>query len=251
MSMRFRLVAALLLGVLCAAGVATFVPYSLWNMPLPDGWPPTPSVMAGVAAATLVVMAAAAYLGLALAQRIGFAPFPSLTSEPSDGESGRARVFRAIGAGLVAGVLAAIAYEIVSWSDDTPELDPAAPVAERSIRILGGIVFASIHEEVLMRLFLVTTIVWALSMPARRRGSGVPAWCWWVAIIAAAPGCLPLLVVIEGMIRPLTTAYVVASVAIHAGLGIVFGCEYRRRGLEGSILAQAGAQLVFLIAARF
>lgn len=243
-----RILAALLLGILSAAGTAAVVPYYARFVPLPAGLPLT-DVMAGAAALGLVVFAAAAFVGLTLAPRIGVVAFPALAGEAADGESDRARVVRALGVGIAAGLFAALADRFLFAPGLPAAIVEVAARMPLAPRLFAGLVFGGLNEEVLMRLFLVTLVVWALSLPARGRGIAAPAWCWWTAITLVALVFALLHLPLVHALAPLTTASVLRTLVLNTGLGVVFGVQYRRRGLEGAVLAHAGAY-VALQAAR-
>lgn len=100
----------------------------------------------------------------------------------------------------------------------------------------GGIV-----EELQLRLFLMTLLLWLV---ARVRGRMPGNTTFWLAILLAAllfgVGHLPAAAHIWG----LDTIVVLRTLALNAVVGIACGWLYWRRGLEMAMLAHFSADLV-------
>lgn len=111
-------------------------------------------------------------------------------------------------------------------------------------RLLAGILYGGITEELLMRLFLVSLAAWLLGRwlktPAGMPSSGA----FWAAIILVAIlfglGHLPT----TAAITPLTQVLVVRALVLNGVAGIAFGYLYWRHGLEAAMVGHMSAHLV-------
>jgi hypothetical protein len=111
-------------------------------------------------------------------------------------------------------------------------------------RLLAGVLYGGITEELLMRLFLVSLIAWMLGK-FLKTPDGMPApAAFWGAIIFVAVlfglGHLP----ITAAITPLTQLLVVRALVLNGVAGIAFGYLYWRHGLEAAMLGHMSAHLV-------
>ena len=106
----------------------------------------------------------------------------------------------------------------------------------------GGIV-----EEALLRLFMVSLLVWLGARLLRVATPG--AGTYWTAIVLAAiifgVGHLPA----QAQTTALTTTAVLRTIGLNALGGIAFGWLFWRRGLEHAMLAHFSADLVLHVAA--
>jgi membrane protease YdiL (CAAX protease family) len=106
--------------------------------------------------------------------------------------------------------------------------------------------YGGIAEELQLRLFLMTLIVWAV-VKLTRRAPG-PA-LFWIAILAAAllfgAAHLPA----AAKIWPLDTVVVLRTIALNGVGGMVFGWLYWKQGLESAVLGHFSADLVLHVAA--
>ena len=111
-------------------------------------------------------------------------------------------------------------------------------------RMLAGVVYGGITEELLMRLFLVSLIAWLLGR-WWRNAEGLPeTGAFWTAIVIVAIifglGHLPA----TSVMAPLTPPLVARALALNGIAGIAFGWLYWRRGLESAMIAHATAHLI-------
>jgi membrane protease YdiL (CAAX protease family) len=106
--------------------------------------------------------------------------------------------------------------------------------------------YGGIGEEVLLRLFVMTLLVWLVAR-LRRRSPG--AALYWSAVVVAAllfgAGHLPA----AAGFFPLTPVVVLDFVLVNALGGVVFGWLYWRHGLEAAMCAHFGADLALHVAA--
>ena len=114
-------------------------------------------------------------------------------------------------------------------------------------RVLAGVVYGGITEELLMRLFLVSLLVWLLGRRWRSSDEPPAAPVYWAAIIIVALlfglGHLPA----TAALTDLTQTIVVRGLILNGVAGVIFGWLYWRRGLESAMIGHAAAHLIMQI----
>ncbi len=104
--------------------------------------------------------------------------------------------------------------------------------------------YGGIAEEVLLRLFVMSLLVWLGSFLGRTaEGKPTAAVVWTANILAAVLfglGHLPA----TATLVPLTPLIVVRAVVLNGLLGIAFGWLYWKRGLEAAIVAHFSADII-------
>lgn len=97
----------------------------------------------------------------------------------------------------------------------------------------GGIV-----EEILLRLFLLSLIVWICSISYRKQSKPIPKSIYWIAILISTLlfglGHLPATAAVFGEI---TVLLVVRAIVLNGLMGVFFGYLFWKKGLEYSIIA--------------
>ena len=152
---------------------------------------------------------------------------------------------------VFAGIAAALA--IIGLSVFTDPYLPAPLHAQAAITpavsALNGFLasfYGGIAEEIQLRLFLMTLIVWLI---ARLRKTAPGTSVYWFAVLFAAllfgAGHLPA----AAHVWPLDAAVVTRTVLLNAVAGVVFGWLYWKRGLEMAMLAHFSADLILHVAA--
>lgn len=234
--------------VLAGLSAAAVIPYMVQMMPERFARIPVSLVLAiaqGLQAT--VVIGLMALLGLRMGHRVG------LGSPLLAGWLGGRRVNAAAlrpAHSLAVGVLAALAVIALSLLIDPLMPKPVHPPLEAGAgqSALHGLLasfYGGIAEELQLRLFLMTLLLWIVA----RIGKRLPRnGTYWGAIIAAAllfgAGHLPAAAQVWGL-----DAMVVArTVLLNAVAGIAFGWLYWKRGLEMAVLAHFGADLVLHVA---
>jgi membrane protease YdiL (CAAX protease family) len=114
-------------------------------------------------------------------------------------------------------------------------------------RLLAGIVYGGITEELLMRLFLLSLVAWLVGKwwktPEGRPTTGA----FWTAIIVVAVvfglGHLPA----TAAVAPLTPLLVARALVLNGVAGIAFGYLYWRHGLEAAMVGHMSAHVVLQI----
>jgi Type II CAAX prenyl endopeptidase Rce1-like len=118
--------------------------------------------------------------------------------------------------------------------------DSNMPVWKRLLASFYG----GLDEEILMRLFLVSSLVWILGH-FWQNASGMPAaGAYWMAILLAALlfglGHLPA----TSAVTPLTPMLVIRAITLNGVAGVAFGWLYWQYGLEAAMLSHFCADIL-------
>lgn len=239
---------ALLYGVLGAIAVLLLFPYLLATMPQAFAKLPLPLPVVAVAQAAqgFVLITLLALLGLRMGHTVGLGS-PWLRAL----RFGRPRLsqpwLRAAALGVAAGVAIVVLSPLFDVQMPAPihPLPAGSPASASWTGFLASF-YGGIAEEVQLRLFLMTLIVWVV-VKLTRRAPG-PA-LFWIAILVAAllfgAGHLPA----ASKIWPLDTVVVLRTIALNGIGGMVFGWLYWKQGLESAVLGHFSADLVLHVAA--
>ena len=104
--------------------------------------------------------------------------------------------------------------------------------------------FGGIAEEIQVRLFALSLLVWLASFIFKTPEGRPSATAFWVANLLAAVlfglGHLPL----TSMLAPLTPLIVTRAVVLNGLLGLAFGYLYWKRGLQSAMIAHFSADLL-------
>lgn len=107
--------------------------------------------------------------------------------------------------------------------------------------------YGGITEEIFLRLFLVSMLVWIFSKIARTETPLSRNGLVWLAIIIASIifglGHLPT----TSVITELTPLVVGRAIALNGIAGLVFGWLYWKKGLEAAVVAHFSADIIILI----
>ena len=243
-----RLRAWLLLTGACMFATILVLPYQLAVLSQLPGVPATPLewwLLPAAAGQAGVMFGACAALGLWLGPRVGLG-FPGL--ERWLGGARDAHALRRPTAALPWGVGAALAIIGLSLAFPLPATSiTAAPTWWQG---LLAAFYGGIAEEVLVRLGVMTGLVWLFSRVWRERDGGVPRAAMWLGIVGAAllfgAGHLPVASLVYG----LTPRIITTIVGLNAVAGVVFGWLYWRRGLGSAIAAHFAADIVLHVLTR-
>ena len=104
--------------------------------------------------------------------------------------------------------------------------------------------YGGINEEIGMRLFLMTVIVW-ISSKIRKTQTGLPtAFGFWIAIILISVvfglGHLPM----TARFQQITSLVVFRAVVLNGIAGVVFGWLFWKKGLESAMIAHFSADMI-------
>jgi membrane protease YdiL (CAAX protease family) len=203
----------------------------------------TPLVLIGQLIQTLIIFSIAIFIGLILAKRVGF-KLPILEGW-LEGKEIRTYFKSILGISIGLGVLAGIIIILVSFI-----FTPVSSIfqnAEISVPLWKGFLasfYGGIAEEILLRLFLMTLIVWII-FKIKKTANGKPTVTGiWLAIIISAVifglGHLP----ITGTITSITPLIVVRAILLNGIGGIIFGWLYWKKGLESAMIGHFSADIV-------
>ena len=208
---------------------------------------PVPVVVGLALVQNGILLAVVIAIGMVLSQRVGLR-MPLVSSWIRGGPS--ADLKNIVLPGLFIGGLAGVLLVAADALFFLPQL-PAGllPLFDIPLwkRLLAGVVYGGITEELLMRLFLVSLVAWLLGKFLRRPdGRPAPAAFWGAIILVAllfGLGHLP----ITAALTPLTPFIVVRALVLNGLAGIAFGYLYWRRGLEAAMLGHMSTHLVLQV----
>jgi hypothetical protein len=195
-----------------------------------------------------LIFGIATSVGLILAPKAGIClPFlhPRLYGQRSELLPNTFRV--ASVAGLIVGTLTVAALYLVILPR-IPEFptEAAVPLWKR----LGVCIYGGINEELLMRLFFLSLVLWAVHKIGRRAPDSSKVLFWISNVLVAlvfGAAYLPA----TASIVPLTAFSITAIVLLKGASGIVFGYLAWTRGLEAAIIAHFVADLLIHIIGPF
>jgi membrane protease YdiL (CAAX protease family) len=157
------------------------------------------------------------------------------------------RPWHTIALGVVAG-LAIVGASLVLDPMLPKMLHPVATPSGATSALEGFLAsfYGGIAEELQLRLFLMTLLVWLLTLAGKHRPK--PALFWLAVVIAAlafGAGHLPAAQQVWG----LSGIVVVRTVALNAIGGLAFGWLYWKRGIEMAMLGHFSADIVLHVLA--
>lgn len=184
-------------------------------------------------------------IGMVLSQRIGLR-MPLIQAWTTGTRASAGFVLPALLTGAATGAVL-VAIEALVFLPHLPPAMRALFAIPLWKRLLSGVVYGGITEELVMRLFLLSLVAWACGR-WWRTAEGLPApRAFWIAIVLVAIlfglGHLPA----TSGIAPLTRALVLRALVLNGIAGIAFGYLYWRHGLEAAMLGHMGAHLVMQI----
>lgn len=114
-------------------------------------------------------------------------------------------------------------------------------------RLLAGVLYGGFTEELFMRLFLLSLVVWLLGKWWKTPEGMPTSGAFWTAIILVAVlfglGHLPA----TSAMTPITQLLVVRALVLNGIAGVAFGYLYWKRGLEAAMLGHMSTHLVMQI----
>jgi membrane protease YdiL (CAAX protease family) len=234
---------ALVLGLLAALATAAVFPYLLEIMPavLAKIHVPLPLLILAQSAQAGLLLTALSLIGLRLGHRVGLGS-PWLRALVTGRLLERFPWALSVACGLAAG-LTMIGLSLLTDPYLPEPLHGSPPMAAGASALNGFLAsfYGGIGEELQLRLFLMTLIVWIMAKFAKSTPSDKT---YWIAITIAAllfgAGHLPA----AAQLWPLTSMVIVRTVVLNAAGGVVFGWLYWRRGLEAAMLGHFSADLV-------
>ncbi len=182
------------------------------------------------------------FLGIRLGRKVGLgAPLihADLNKEPV-GEKFKEILKIAPLLGVISGGLV-FAIEVFVFSPlITSSTTPIVPsLASRILAIFYGGIF----EELFLRLFLLTTIIW-LVWGIKKKEDGTPyTWTFWIGIILSALVFGLLHLSTTALVMEITSIVVIRAVILNGIPGVIFGWLYWKQGIESAIVSHIFADL--------
>lgn len=242
---------AAVLGAASALATIALFPYLLEMMPerfvrvrIPLYW-----LLAAQSAQVLVVMGLLAWLGLRMGRQVGLGVplLQRLLAPPAVVTPARPRPLAALALGTATAlVVLLLAHVIDPWLPEMLHPPRQSGAAASAFNGLLASFYGGIVEELQLRLFLMTLLVWVASRLSR--GAPGPGLHWLAIIVAAllfGVGHLPAAQHLWG----LDAVVVLRTITLNAIVGVACGWLYWRQGLEMAIVAHFGADLVLHVAA--
>jgi hypothetical protein len=200
----------------------------------------------------LVLYGLIAIIGLVLARRVSLAPTPVLEAL-TRGRGLSAEHRRRLAGGLAAGLAVGVAIVALDWLFFIDRLPPVltADVASLADRLLAGLLFGGINEEIKWRLFLVPFLACLFAAAWRARRVEPSPVVWATAIGLGALGFAAFHLPTLALLTELTPLLVTRTLVLNTLAGIVFGLLFRRYGLETAMAAHMAAHLPLQFATGF
>lgn len=239
---------ALVYGILAAIAVALLFPYLLATMPqvLAKARIPLPALVLVQSLQGFVLLGLLAFAGLRMGHALGLES-PWLRALVFRRPRASQAWWQAIALGLFAAVVMMGLAPLFDAQMPTP-LHPLPSTSANDASWAGFLAsfYGGISEELQLRLFLMTLIVWTFAKLAKRAPS--PAVFWSAIVIAAllfGAGHLPA----AAAIWPLDTVVIARTIVLNGLGGLVFGWLYWKRGFESAMLGHFSADLILHVAA--
>jgi len=199
------------------------------------------------------LLAAAVFVGVALAHRVGLSsPVAEAVANGGDVLSAlRPQILPGIVGGVVGGI--AIVLIASAWKPFLP-LEVSRLISDfgNFIPLPVRLLYGGITEELLLRWGLMTLLVW-LGWRLLQKGQAVPSSAVFVGAIVVssvvfAIGHLPIAFF---LFPDASLALILFVIVGNSSFGLVAGYLYLKKGLESAMLAHALAHVVMLTASRF
>jgi membrane protease YdiL (CAAX protease family) len=203
----------------------------------------TPFVLIAQLIQTLIIFSIAIFIGLSLAKRVGFG-LPVLEGW-LEGREVKSYLKSILGISIGLGVLSGILIILLSYLFTS--VSAVFQGAELAVPVWKGFLasfYGGIGEEILLRLFLMTLLVW-IFFKIKKTADGKPTRIGiWLAIILAAVlfgiGHLP----ITSAITAITPLVIARAIILNGVGGIIFGWLYWKKGLESAMIGHFSADIV-------
>ena len=227
----------------CLLTTLMVLPYTISLLPPEAAAMMTPPVLIAQVLSSQTLFSLTIFVGLWLAKRVGLG-LPILSGwlrGERQGKNLKAILRPAIGWGVLAGLLIILlSFLFQSLSIELLKTETAVPVWKSFLASFYG----GIAEEVLLRLGLMTLLVW-LATKVKSTGQGQPTNVGvWLAIILSSIifglGHLP----ITGALTTITPLVVARAIILNGVAGLIFGWLYWKKGLEAAMISHFSADVV-------
>ncbi|WP_313236970.1 CPBP family intramembrane glutamic endopeptidase [Sporosarcina ureae] len=242
----WRIKLVLLLTILSTIGIFAIIPYQMTlmgNQPIP-GNIPTSIIVIINSAVQVLYMFVLILVGLRLQNRTG------LTSPLLNGmvysktrvHISKKWLFNSIVVALIASVMI-ILLDLFVFSPLIGAPLNQLPSPNWWQGLLASL-YGGITEEIMLRLFGMTFIVWLLARITKKEKDNIPNSFYYVAIFLTAIifglGHLPATIQVFG---DLSTIIVIRALVLNGLLGLWFGYLYWKKGLEYAMIAHMSADI--------
>lgn len=207
-----------------------------------------------------------ALIGLAVVQTLalfGIAAFLGLRAAAASGLPGAPLIVRAVGGpatalpirplaisaclGMTAG-LVIVAADLALFQNGPIRVSTPVLGGNFGLNLLTGVFYGGINEEVFMRLFLLSSVVYLLSRAVRRSNPPSP-WIVWSAIVIAAVVFGVSHLPFTSLLTAITPLIILRAVVLNGIVGILCGRLYVLFGIEAAMAAHAAAHFPLQVAA--
>ena len=238
----------LILLALSIFGIIAIIPYSLTLQGgLPQNLPvPLYVLLTAQIIQNIIIFAVAIVAGLFLAKKVGLG-LPILEGW-LDGREVKT-YFKSIlgisvGLGLLSGILIVGVDYLFALAGITTTIASATQITPPAWQGFLASFYGGINEEIIIRLFLMSLLVW-IFFKIKRDADGKPTKVgMWLAIFISAvifgAGHLPA-VAATTILTPILT---IRIIVLHAIGGIIFGWLYWKKGLESAMIAHFSADII-------
>jgi membrane protease YdiL (CAAX protease family) len=223
---------ALLLGAASAGAAMLSMPYVLAMFPQARTTPlplPLLTILGGLQSGGQAF--AMAWLGLTLGKNVGLGA-PVLSAWFGDGRSPQVRWLRAALIGVGTGAFL-LAIDRVGFLPFQPERIRSLATTPAGWRGLLASFYGGILEEVMTRLFLMTTLVWLGAKFVQGSSGALRVTAIVLSALLFAAGHLPAVT----QLVPLDAAVVARVITLNTAGGVVFGLVYWRWGIEHAMVS--------------
>jgi membrane protease YdiL (CAAX protease family) len=244
-ALSFKVFGLLLFGAIL--GVVAILPYSLTLTPLPPAYQAQLGlVLISSIIQNAIIFGVATALGLWIGGKVGLgAPMLRdwLAGNPEAPRAFRAGLPLAVVLGVVSSVLVVV-LDVVVFQPLMPATTAASPsqlIPPAWMGLLASF-YGGIDEELLLRLFLMSLLVWIGCKLTRTATPGAVV-AWTANILAAilfGAGHLPA----TAAVFPLTAVVITRALLLNGLIGVATGWLYWRRGILLAIAAHFSADLV-------
>ncbi len=229
-------------------GVIAILPYVFTLQGGVPGNSPVPLYMliAGQIIQNAVIFAITIFIGLKLAKKVGFGlPILEGWLEGRKIKNDLKSILGiSIGLGLLAGALIVGLDYLFSLMGVTISVAQASSITPPAWQGFLASFYGGINEEIMLRLFLMTLLVWVFYKIKKTKEGNPTKLSIWLGIVLAAiifgAGHLPALM----SITTLTPLLIIRTIALNALGGIIFGWLYWKKGLESAMISHFSADIV-------
>ena len=205
---------------------------------------PLPVVILISTIQSAILIGVATFIGLFLNKKVGFATpiISSWLAGESISKKTKSVAIVSIKFGVLSGLLI-IGFDCLFNFFIEPIAVASTPLWQGFLAAFYG----GIGEEILLRLFFVTLLVWIMWRFSRSTDVKPSTTTIWVAIVSAAIifglGHLPA----TAVLTTITPLIILRAVLLNGIGGVIFGWLYWKKGLEAAIIAHFITDIVLLV----